>query len=218
MSYTTQSIFTLAPKFVYELQTLFGEPELDRLHELLDKEYTEQFKVGADSCTNLHDTFYTKYKNGWVEMENLYDELIRDVIAPTQNEDFLYQKFPTIRFHVCNHVAVGDFHTDSEFNHPIGELNYVLPLTNSKDTASIWVECTKGREDYVDMDMQVGELIQFNGNQLRHGNKINLTGKTRVSMDFRILPASFYHPEQNSSSLTRKTKFVEGEYYKRFNK
>ena len=32
------------------------------------------------------------------------------------------------------------------------------------------------------------EFIVFNGNKCIHGNKLNDTGKTRVSLDFRIIP------------------------------
>lgn len=214
MSYTTTKYNTESFPFVDLIKELLGSDNL----ELIDEFHEEKFKVGADSKTAFHDLFYAKYRNGWEAMHKLYEEFVSSVIAPNINEDFLYQKFPTFRVHLNSNVAVGDFHTDSEFGHPIGEINYVIPLTDSKGTASIWVECTKGKEDYVDMDMRVGELIQFNGNQLRHGNLVNETGKTRVSMDFRILPISMYNPEVVSESMTKKTKFIEGEYYLRFNK
>lgn len=218
MSYTTIPVNEISTKIIAEMQKLFDGAELNEVHKKLDHEYKEQFQVGADSSTNLHSKFYDKYRGGWAEMEELYCELISTVVAPTQSEDFLYQKFPTVRFHIPNNVAVGKFHKDADFNHPLGEINYVLPLTNSNKTASIWVEQNEGQQDYIDMIMQVGKLITFNGNQRRHGNKTNETRFTRCSLDFRILPISFYHPEENAESITTKAKFTDGAYYKRFNK
>jgi hypothetical protein len=219
MRYTTQSINNYIGAFLRELNELFGNKvPLDHLHELAENKYEEQFKVGMDSSTEFHTKFYDKYRSGWQELEYAYEMLIARVVAPQMNESFLYQKFPTMRFHIPNNVAVGAFHKDSDFNHPKGELNYVIPLTNSNDTASIWVESEVDKRDFEPMEMIVGQLIQFNGNTLTHGNKINETGLTRVSMDFRILPLSAYDESNDTASVTKGTKFKEGAYYKLFKK
>ena len=151
-------------------------------------------------------------------MVDAYETLIEKVIAPQMNEDFLYQKFPTMRFHIPNNVAVGLFHKDADFGHPKGEINYVLPLTNSDGTSSIWVESEVDKGDFEPMLMVIGDLIQFNGNCLTHGNKVNETNRTRCSMDFRILPLSKYDEDNETSSVTKGTKFKEGAYYKKFTK
>lgn len=193
---------------------LFGTDRLQDLHE----DHKEQFKVGMDSITSFHDKFYDKYREGWVELKVLYELFIADIISPLYDEDFLYQRFPTARFHLQNNVAVGAFHNDASFGHPAGEVNYIIPLTNSYDTASVWIESEPGKEDFQAAYMIIGNLIQFNGNELTHGNKINDTGNTRVSLDFRCLPISRYDENNNSESITRKTKFTDGQYYKIFKK
>lgn len=204
--------------FVKIIRELFGVKELEDIHQSTSEEYKEQFQVGKDSSTVFHTKFYDKYRAGWGELQSLYDLFIRNVIAPDIKEDFLYQKFPTFRVHLPGNVAVGAFHNDAEFSHPKGEMNFIIPLTNSDGTASVWVESEPGKKDFEPIEMVVGRLIYFNGNELTHGNKMNETDKTRVSMDFRILPISKYHPEESQESVTRKTKFVEGEYYNRFTK
>lgn len=191
---------------------------LDSLHFLVQGKYKELFEVGADSSTVFHKAFYDKYREGWEQMEQLYYDFICDHIAPSLVEDFLYQKFPTFRVHLPGNIAVGRFHFDAEFGHPQGEINYIIPFTNSSDTGSVWIESEKGKGDFKAIDLNIGELVQFNGNQLTHGNKVNETGETRVSMDFRILPISMYNEGQIGESMTRKTKFIEGEYYKRYYK
>ncbi len=200
----------------------FGTYALEYLHNMAEKEYKELFKVGADSITNLHDTFYDRYRAGWPELEIMYAFFIKDVIAPLYPESFLYQKFPTFRVHLPNNLAVGDFHTDAEFNHPEGEINYIIPLTNSEGNASVWVESYAGKNDFTAIKLEVGSLVKFNGNKLRHGNRVNDTGKTRVSMDFRVLPYSDYLRNGShdayweKGSVTRGTKFIIGDYYKLF--
>ena len=49
-------------------------------------------------------------------------------------------------------------------------------------------------------------------NKIKHFNKINKTGKTRISFDTRIIPFSKYK-ENNNSSKTLNKKFVIGDYY-----
>lgn len=203
---------TIQFDFVKPIADLLGVTDLGELHE----QHEGLFKVGADSQTSFHKKFYDKYHQGWPEMENLYRLFLRESIAPMMGGDFLYQKFPTFRVHLRENLAVGAFHTDSEFGHPPGEINFIIPLTDSEGSASIWVESEPGKEDYESMILRVGRLIRFDGNRLRHGNLVNNRGKTRVSMDFRVLPAHLYR--EGSESMTLKTKIREGDYYHRFTK
>lgn len=202
--------------FVQLIEDFFHQG-LPYLHSASWKEYGKLFEVGQDSSTEFHTSFYSQYRRGWPALEDMYLKFIKEVVSVRFDEDFLFQKFPTFRVMLPNNVAVGAFHNDAEFGHPEGEVNFIIPLTNSDETASVWVESLEGKKDFTPVKLRVGWLAQFNGNKLTHGNKVNLTGKTRVSMDFRVLPLSKYHEDQAKESVTRKTKFVEGEYYKRFN-
>jgi hypothetical protein len=200
--------------FVAHIAGLFGTTNLEDLHE----QHNALFQVGADSCTSFHKIFYDKYRAGWPEMVDLYERFIKEVVSFMYRDSFLYQKFPTFRVHLRDNLAVGAFHNDAQFGHPAGEINYIIPLTDSDGTASVWVESDPGKEDFAPMVLRAGQLIKFNGNQLTHGNKVNTTGKARVSMDFRVLPADCYSESSTSESVTLKTKLKEGEYYKRFMK
>lgn len=182
----------------------------------ITEEKKEVFKVGDDSKTWAHNAVYSMYRRGWNEMEFLYYKFISEIIAPMFDEDFLYQAFPTFRFHLNSNVAVGAFHKDSEFGHPKGEVNFIVPLTDSDGTASVWVESEPDKKDFSPMELRVGNLIKFNGNILTHGNKINETEHTRASLDFRVLPISFYDENNDGVSMTKATKFIEGQYYKKF--
>lgn len=204
--------------FIGLISDFFGVEQLNELHHTSDKKYQKLFEVGKDSSTDFHTLFYDKYRKGWGEMQSLYDFFIKTVISKRFKEDFLYQSFPTFRVHLPYNVAVGAFHNDAEFHHPAGEVNYILPLTDSDDTASVWVESKPGKEDFIPMEMRTGQLIEFDGNRLTHGNKPNQTDKTRVSIDFRVLPISCYNEADMSHSITTSKKFTEGAYYTRFSK
>ena len=70
------------------------------------------------------------------------------------------------------------------------------------------------------LDLNVGDLVFWNGNTCVHGNKINKTDITRVSLDFRVLPRENYNylidniENKAVSTATMGTKFQIGGYYK----
>ncbi len=97
-------------------------------------------------------------------------------------------------------------------------MNYIVPLTFSSGTSSLWVESQPGKKDFQALELVPGRCIKFNGNELTHGSKVNETKLTRVSFDFRVLPIEFYDEFHNKESMTQKRKFTIGNYYKLFKK
>jgi ectoine hydroxylase-related dioxygenase (phytanoyl-CoA dioxygenase family) len=95
----------------------------------------------------------------------------------------------------------------------VQEDNFFLPFTDAFDTNTIWVESEEDRGDFTPMNCNYGEIIQWDGSNLTHGNKINTTGKARVSIDFRVMKYSNYKPSEYGS-INTKTKFQIGGYYK----
>ena len=97
-------------------------------------------------------------------------------------------------------------------------MNFVVCLTEANETSSIWAESSPGKEDYRPLNMKPGEMIQFDGNRCTHGNKVNETGKSRVSFDFRILPYDKYKPDTSKKSVAIGRSFTLGDYYKLYEK
>ena len=52
----------------------------------------------------------------------------------------------------------------------------------------------------------------WDGSNLLHGNKVNITGQTRVSCDFRVMNFSDYQ-EPDGDSVISGTKMTIGSYY-----
>lgn len=187
---------------------------LNEIHNLGYK--YEVFKeFGPDTQTWYHSTFYKylKGENG-EKIQEIYDNLIKEVILPYLGlKEALVQKFPSFRIQLPNNIAVAKVHTDNSLGHPYGEVNFTYSITDMFDTNTIFIEKTTGEKDFIPMPMKANNNISFNANQNLHYNELNKTGKTRMSMDYRILPMN-YIPKKETSSHSTNTKFVDGEYYK----
>jgi hypothetical protein len=190
--------------FASAAQRIFGR----RLDQLADHTVSGLLQPGRDQATELHQRFYGSLG----QFLPLYQRFVRAVIAPLFAEPFCYQKVPTFRVHLQSNVAVGEFHVDSDYNHPKGEINFWVPLTACWDTNSIWVETEPGRGDFEAASLSPGELLVFDATSLRHGNRVNTTRHTRVSFDFRCLPLSRYR-HSAKRSVSQQVALRIGEYY-----
>ncbi|NKB65192.1 MAG: hypothetical protein GKR95_24860 [Gammaproteobacteria bacterium] len=154
-------------------------------------------------------------RSGWDDLVVTYRSFVRDIIAPImgENERLIYQKWPTFRVQLKDNVAVGGWHRDLDYNHPIGETNFVIAITPMFESNTIISELTPGKMDFRQMDMNPGEFTRFNGNQCIHGNLPNKTGVSRVSIDFRVLRPKDYNPNHSPASLSKGHRFLIGDYY-----
>ena len=83
----------------------------------------------------------------------IYISFIKKIMVDVLGKDsIIYQSKPTFRVQLPNNIAVGGNETDSpdrygwhkdtdtEYNHPPFEKNFIVPLTNSDNTASVYIE------------------------------------------------------------------------------
>lgn len=210
---------------------LFNVKELCNIHELIETTNNKLFSNETDDSTILHSIFYKKLNNNWKEFIELYEQLIRTVVMDIYNVNTLiYQATPTFRVQLPNNIAVGGNETDSksrygwhkdsdaQYNHPITEKNFILPLTDSKDTASVYVETFPNSNKFNPINMKRGQLINFCGAECIHGNKPNITGKSRVSFDFRVMLKNDYDKSTAKNSKLTNKKFIIGDYYNIMNR
>ena len=195
-----------------------GASCLEELHKILPsgREY-DIVNVDNDNETWFHKIFYNKLNNGWANFFEMYNKFIHEeVVKIMGHKEFLFQKRPTFRVQIPNNKSVGEFHRDYDYNHQLGEINFVIPFTKMEDGSSIWTESVPGLMDYHPIKAKRGDIIIFNGNTCVHGNKINNTGNTRVSMDFRVLPKKYYDPNFCKSSTSKSIPMILGGYYSEF--
>ncbi len=141
---------------------------------------------------------------------NTYEALIKEVIAPMmvseykhskyhhlENQTVLYQYPPTLRIFPSTNPpkSMGRLHTDYDYGHQDGEVNFWLPLVNANGgNATLWSESAPGSKDFEPLQLVYGEIQRFHAVSHMHGTYPNDTGQTRISLDFRVaLACSFNH-------------------------
>jgi hypothetical protein len=170
---------------------------------------------GKDQSTDFHKQFYG-HINTDSHFLDLYKKFVSKIVSDNVNESgkIFYQKIPTFRVQLPNNKAVGGkSHRDCDYNHPTGEINFLIPLTPMKGTSSVFYESSPGLKDFKFKDLDPGMCWMFNGNQCEHGNMPNITGWTRVSLDFRVISEDKLKQSSGLLSVAHKLKFIEGEYY-----
>lgn len=202
--------------FARTVKELFDCSDLQKIHEQLPPhiQYNELHQLGEDNKTWFHKKFYAPINEGNSPFQSLYERFIAEEVSTHCGyETFLYQKSPTFRVQAPNNIAVGGWHRDRDYNHSPHEINMFLPLTPAYGTNTIWTESIEGLGDYTPLEAEVGEYYVWDGVNLNHGNKVNTTNKSRVSIDFRILPHDKYDPDTEMFSVSRGKKFILGDYY-----
>ena len=198
--------------FIDEIRSWFNCYDLSRIHEIYKSDF-DVLTFETDQSTVFHKKFYSMPHNS--TFYETYRSFIKNEIQPLFDEEIIFQKIPTFRTQVPNNYSVAAWHKDSDYSHVNEEVNIFLPLTVAMGNNTIWAESQPGLEDYSPMDATPGEFYIWGGSYLMHGNKINDTRKSRVSIDFRVMPISQY-VENDRTSTSNHTKMTLGSYFDRF--
>jgi hypothetical protein len=206
-------------KEIYNFASLIKEwfdwtDSLNLIHK--QKSYNKIFERAEDQSTEWHKIYYKMVRED-KRFDILYFNFIANFIKPRYNERVVFQTIPTFRVHLCDNIAVGEFHKDKNYRdndwaNEVKELNYYLPFTDTNEYNTFWVESVEDKGDYKPALINYGECLEWDGSNLTHGNKKNKSNYTRVSIDFRALPISRYKPS-NTGSINTDTKFKIGGYY-----
>ncbi|MAF24893.1 hypothetical protein CL634_04885 [bacterium] len=213
ITYSTKE-FELQPLIEDWFQLPVDGSSLYKIHTL--KGY-ELFSREKDQSTDWHRIFYNKIRSD-SSFYDIYEDFLLKIIKPRYDgEDIVYQRIPTFRVHMPSNIAVGEWHKDKfyrkkEWAERVSETNYYLPFTNTNESNTIWAESEEDKEDYSPMLLKYGECMEWDGSNLMHGNKVNDSDETRVSVDFRVMPRSRY-VASNHETINTKTKFAIGGYY-----
>lgn len=191
---------------------------IDNLHNvLINKEVLLQ--KGTDQSTIFHEAVYSTFNSSDYfssEFWQNYKKLCLEIVENLKNEtgyfdEWAIQRFPTLRFQFPNNVSVFEFHRDSNYSHPLGEINCFYALNQCLDSSALQVENNLGFEDYYPLNLNPGEYAILNTSIFKHGDFLNKTKKTRVSMDFRFIPNK--NLTSLKSSLTKAIRFSSDSYF-----
>jgi perosamine synthetase len=183
------------------VQSIFDISDIELAHNgLIDSSNTNM----RDIESVLHKKFYESIKSSDT-FKRMYCKLIRNLFDTLYaDEDVLiYQSYPSIRIQFPNNTVVPP-HYDSDHIgcHPIGEQNFLLPVTSMSGTRRLFIETEPRRADYVGIDLSYGELLYFNGNMCTHYNEVNTDSILRISFDFRVIKRSDYERYIQSGNIT----------------
>jgi hypothetical protein len=198
--------------FFYEyLSALFGVSDLENIHEYLG--HFDPFKREQDQYTILHKIFYANFKMPNSPLQKMYEDLIKDFISSLIPQKFYYQKIPTFRIGLPENKFVGEFHRDTAYNHQPYEINFNLAISNYKSSAALITEDIASSKNLITAEIDYGEVMGFDHIGCLHGSEINQTGKTMMSMDFRLALADMYYEDPNAKSVNMNSKFIIGDYF-----
>ena len=213
---------------------------LDNLHLLIDNKYLSDenieyfnqlsiFGINDRKCQFIRDFYeHVTIDESFIKK---YKEFIIEYIKPNYPDEkyLIYQQTPNLRISLPNLSAIGKrlndpnediigLHCDNEFGHSIHEMNYILPITEMFESNSIYYEKTiysnDSYDNYYNLMLKENQFFVGYFNKLRHYNKINKTEKTRISIDFRIIPYSKYIDDINDkTSISFGKKLKLGEYF-----
>jgi hypothetical protein len=214
--------------------------ELCNLHSIFDKfseievaDFKKIPEIGVNDRKSIFIRDYYNFFDTDTRFLKEYTKFITMYIKPLFPEDMflLYQSTPNIRISFPDSTAIGSrptdpipeiigLHSDSEFGHPKDEINFVIPITEMYDSNSIYfekeIDSNDTFESYHNLHLQNNEFFRCYFNKLRHYNRINETGKTRISLDFRIIPYSKYGNVVSASvneSISSHKQLKLGEYF-----
>lgn len=186
---------------------------VEDLQHLRGGDSYRQFTRENDQRTPIHEHFYGGFSQALGQM---YSDFVRREIAPLFEGPICYQRVPTFRVHLPGNVAVGEFHTDAEYFHQDGEVNFWVPLTPAWGSNTVWVAPPNGdHTPLAPVEARPGEMFVFDAVRTWHGNLPNATGSARVSFDLRVIPLARYQPSKRRS-VNAKRRLVLGDYFALF--
>jgi len=197
--------------FIRYFKDLYDEENLEMLHLKSEDYQYLKYKLDlgglSEIDTDLHTRFYSDIKSNLV-FKKLYCSFIKDIYIHffPNEKHMIFQGFPSVRFQFMKSVTVPP-HKDSDglSNHPVGEKNFLIPLTEMSNTNSIFIESEPDKGDFKSIELKPGDLYYFNANKCMHYNKPNDEGKLRVSLDFRIILLDDYFKYVNGTTMVNKT-------------
>ena len=191
------------------IQDIFGHDNLERFHETIQEEiaFADQYN---DQDTNHHRKFYSQFEEKLIPT---YHKFVSEFVRPMFEQSIIFQVKPTFRCNIPGNRAV-PYHRDSDFNHESYERNFWLPFTNTNAHNTIIIESQRGKKDFKPYVLDYGEVLFFDGANLEHGNELNESNESRLSMDFRVTLDNMFHDSENET-LSANTKMVLGEYWEK---
>ena len=185
-------------------------------------------EIGINDRNSVFYKDYHEYIDNDITFNNIYMKFINDYVKPlySNGNKIIVQKTPNLRLSLPDSSAIGKnkyeneinnvigLHKDADFGHHETEINFIIPITEMFETNSVYYEPYENSHlptsDFLNLNLKNDEYFIGNFNKLLHFNKINKTGLSRISLDFRII---LYDDYFNNLNYFKNTKFELEKYY-----
>ena len=186
---------------------LYGIDNLENLHSYLPCH--SSFYPINDSSHLLHKIYYSNFSSIF---SDLYLQFLRE-LALMLDTSFYYQKIPCVRFGLPRMSWISKYHVDSDYNHPLGELNINLAITQSYGSCALLIEDSPSSNKYIPLEQSYGSFTFINHLFCKHGTQTNTEDHTLISLDFRLLLPDYCSHPPSKTSILRNLKFTPGHYF-----
>jgi hypothetical protein len=120
------------------------------------------------------------------EIREQFIDFVREYAVPRVPFVAWMEVFPTFRVHEHGQQTTSYMHRDRDYRQKRGTFKIWLPFTTVAGGGTLWVESEEGKNDLRPYDMEYGQALFFDSENLLHGCHFNDSGKTRVSVDFAV--------------------------------
>jgi len=215
-AYTASAV--LVRQYSTFLTAHFEVASLDRLHESPILGNIDSLTKGTDQSTLVHSVLYKEFDKGILSplvtsYRALCLEWASELVELYDVRSWALQRFPSVRVQFPANVSVFEFHRDSDYNHPLGEINHFISLTDSIGTAALQIEEDLGWDNYKPLELNAGESAIINTSIFKHGDYVNSEGYTRISLDFRAIPQALLQTREGRKSLTKQMALDCSDYF-----
>ena len=191
------------------IQNILEHEDLEKFHETIKGEvaFADQYN---DQDTDHYRKSYSQFEEKLIPT---FHKFVSEFVRPLFEQSIIFQVKPTFRCNIPGNRAV-PYHRDSDFNHASYERNFWLPFTDTNKSNTIIIESEREKKDFKPYVLNYGQILFFDGANLEHGNEINDSNETRLSMDFRVTLEDMFE-DNTAETLGSHTKMILGEYWKK---
>jgi hypothetical protein len=216
--------FNASDQLVSEIELFFCKTfnalSLESLHLTLSNVGNSLFIRGSDQASPIHKALYKEFDKGLkssivVTYRKLAAEWVTLLENQTDIQEWAVQRYPSLRVQFPMNISVFEFHRDSDYNHPLGEINHFLAITRCENSAALHLEQNLGWEDFVPLNLEASQSAIINTSIFKHGDLVNYENFTRVSVDFRAIPLNVLERSASMPSITTNKSFNTDDYFVR---
>ena len=209
----SQEFISYFNKFIKEK---FNSNKINSIHNEASPD--KKLVHGTDQATIIHKEIYKDFDKEYDsyliyfyrKLAFATIEYLRDLYNISK---WAVQRYPSLRIQFPENISVFEFHRDSDYNHPLGEINHFLAITDCNESSALHIEKNLGWDNFSPLNLMAGESAILNTSIYKHGDISNKTDFTRFSIDFRSIPLQVLEKQESKNTVTAQRKLDINDYF-----